>query len=88
MVAAPNDESELAMSGTVAAGLVVLIVGLATWVISWPLARWSGRAHPFLEPGLAQEAYAQRQVRHIRIVATLLSLFGGGIFIYGLFTGH
>jgi predicted benzoate:H+ symporter BenE len=75
------------MSAIVIAGLVTLLVGLAGWAISTPLARGASRSRAYLLPNADHEAFRRKQLISIRITATALSLFGAGVAIFGLVGG-
>jgi hypothetical protein len=75
------------MSGIVLAGLAVLAMGFFGWVISGPLARWASSSHAYLMPGADHETSRRRQTIWIRVTATGLMLFGGGLMVYGLLGG-
>lgn len=75
------------MSEIVLAGLAVLAMGLFGWLISKPLGKWASSSHAYLLPKADHERFRRRQTVFIRIVATGLTLFGGGIVVYGLFGG-
>jgi hypothetical protein len=75
------------MSAIVIAGLITLLVGLAGWAISAPLARGASRSRAYLLPNADHEAFRRKQLISIRITATALSLFGAGVVIYGLLGG-
>jgi hypothetical protein len=75
------------MSALVIGGLTVLLVGLAGWAISAPLARGASRSRAYLLPNADHEAFCRKQLISIRITATALSLFGAGFVIFGLLGG-
>jgi hypothetical protein len=75
------------MSALVIGGLAVLLVGLAGWAISAPLARGASRSRAYLLPNADHEAFRKKQLISIRITATALSLFGAGTVIFGLLGG-
>ncbi|MCU1516090.1 MAG: hypothetical protein JWQ75_811, partial [Pseudarthrobacter sp.] len=67
--------------------LAVLLVGLAGWAISAPLARGASRSRAYLLPNADHEAFRRKQLVSIRITATAFSLFGAGVVIFGLLVG-
>ena len=75
------------MSPIAIGGLAVLLVGLAGWAISAPLARGASRSRAYLLPNADHEAFRRKQLISIRITATALSLFGAGFVIYVLLGG-
>jgi hypothetical protein len=75
------------MSALVIGGLTVLLVGLAGWAISAPLARGASRSRAYLLPNADHEAFRRKQLISIRITATMIALFGAGFVIFGLLGG-